>query len=76
MKEQEEWVSGVLVLLCACEEKAAGSVLAGPRRRRGGDHAVALGGVALQGRLQRAAKGGGGGAARCVGASTMQNVAG
>ena len=50
--------------------------MAGPRRRRGGDHAAALGGVALQGRLLRAAKGGGGGAARRVGASTMQNVAG
>ena len=52
------------------------SALAGPRRRRGGDHAAALGGVALQGRLQCAAKGGGGGAARRVGASTTQNVAG
>ena len=50
--------------------------MAGPRRRRGGDHAAALGGVALQGRLQRAAKGGGGGAARRVVASTTQNVAG
>ena len=46
MKEQEEWVSGVLVLLCACEEKAAGSVLAGPRRRLGGGSTGGSGGVA------------------------------
>ena len=35
-----------------------------------------MGGVALQGRLQRAAKGGGEGAVRRVGASMTQNVAG
>ena len=52
------------------------SALAGPWRRRGGDHAAALGGVALQGRLQRATKGGGLASGRLVGASVMQNVAG
>ena len=52
------------------------SALAGPRRRRGGNHAAALGGVALQGRLQRATKGGGLASGRRVGASVMQNVAG
>ena len=52
------------------------SALAGPRRRRGGDRRAALGGVAMQGRLQREARSGGEAPERRVGASAKQEGAG
>ena len=48
---------GFLYCSCACEEKAAGSVLAGPRRRRGGGRMGGSGGVA-KGEGTSARKGG------------------
>ena len=40
------------VLMCA-KERSGGSVLAGPRRRRGGSREELLGGVAKGGEVQR-----------------------
>jgi len=42
---------------CAREKGAAGSVLAGPRRRRGGSREELLGGVAKGGEVQREEEG-------------------
>ena len=63
------------MLVCAlgeggglCSERSTAALRWRPR--------AVLGGVARQGRLQREATGGGGGAARRVGASAKQEVAG
>ena len=75
-KGRTEWKAGVFVVPVHVLGEGGGLCLGRATATAWWRPAAALGGVALQERLQREAKGSGGGAARRVGASAKQEGAG